>query len=815
MTKRFTIIIILTLMCLPFLNKPIHMDGGGILLLARVMMDHPWRPYDGYNIFFGHRLPFSSNTHPPLFMYYLMLILCIDPGEHLPVLGLAGFLPAILCALGIYQLARRFTSHPWLASLCAIATPVFLTTTQSLHSDVFATMFLVWSAVFFLSDTTGGSTTSAWAASFCLGMSVMVAYQAIFIAPALVLHELLTTRRLRRSFILAVCPLLFMIIWGAHLHLAYDTSLFRPVQDLYASLRHNPYANLTAVTSFIGGAGPWPLFLLWGIIMAPRRPWRTLAGTALTIAAWRQFCPEYGWFHTLLFLSMAWPGFLLLLAALTNVLRGFSSLASRQSQPKIDDMMLGTWFLALSLPFAILTPFIIARYCMPALPAAVLIAVREFRPLPGANRHRLGIAAAAAAILVSLLVANADYQLARVNPQVKDRIEVEWGVDDPMFIGEFGLRHYMLRAGAEYFTRDMPDPPPGTMVATSHYIGNGLPDLVRPDLMARFRPVGFVRFPAELPIRSFNADVHAGFYCHYSGFLPWSAGWAPLEEIMLHQLLPETKHDITRREDEDDIEEETRVEIGDGWRLLLLRRKVTIATPVDGLASTVRLHGRWRDHEARLPWPPEITAGHYEETMQIALPGDLPPGRYAHSLHLVEGDTVLHSVTGNVDVPALLLRGGLNDHIVDTFPGGTERYMGFTGVFGPADRTVNPFSSPRSISRVELFSHLGDALAVRQGAEVCRVVLDRADKPSIEMPVRAGLETAEWAADNPAVRQWLSHRRARVGYTFDIGDPSYRGNIYRIVWNLDERPAVTGLRVEQGDADCQLSIDGLLLFLAK
>ncbi|HET7771437.1 MAG TPA: hypothetical protein VFN74_21885, partial [Chloroflexota bacterium] len=81
---------------------------------------------------------------------------------------------------------------------------------------------------------------------------------------------------------------------------------------------------------------------------------------------------------------------------------------------------------------------------------------------------------------------------------------------------------------------------------------------------------------------------------------------------------------------------------------------------------------------------------------------------------------------------------------------------------------------------VALISFLSNALDLPDGAAVGSFVLWNGDRQTT-LPVRAGLETAEWAYDRPDVRGRPAHRRPRVAGHW-IGQP--RGNLYGAVLRL-------------------------------
>ena len=95
-----------------------------------------------------------------------------------------------------------------------------------------------------------------------------------------------------------------------------------------------------------------------------------------------------------------------------------------------------------------------------------------------------------------------------------------------------------------------------------------------------------------------------------------------------------------------------------------------------------------------------------------------------------------------------------------------------------SDSAPTPLPIPESLSApvdsVAIVSFLANAAAVPQGATVAEVQV-RTQEGSVTLPVRAGVDTAEWAYDRPDVAGRVAHARPEVVGHW-IGQP--RGNLY-------------------------------------
>ena len=117
----------ITIACLlPFVGRAFNIDEPLFLWAARHIQSHPLDFY-GFSVNWLDCLrPMRlMMLNPPLVAYYMAAAARIvgwgEVGLHIAFL-----VPAIAAVLGTYVLARRFCSHPLIAALATLLTPVFL-----------------------------------------------------------------------------------------------------------------------------------------------------------------------------------------------------------------------------------------------------------------------------------------------------------------------------------------------------------------------------------------------------------------------------------------------------------------------------------------------------------------------------------------------------------------------------------------------------------------------------------------------------------------------------------------------------------------
>ena len=99
-------------------------------------------------------------------------------------------------------------------------------------------------------------------------------------------------------------------------------------------------------------------------------------------------------------------------------------------------------------------------------------------------------------------------------------------------------------------------------------------------------------------------------------------------------------------------------------------------------------------------------------------------------------------------------------------------------------------------TEVRFTSSLARAIDLPQGAAVALVSARLVSGREIELPVRAGIDTAEWAWDRPDVRTRIRHTRPKVALSFPVPGAAYEGHHYLATLPLPARYALDGLRFQ-------------------
>ena len=102
-----------------------------------------------------------------------------------------------------------------------------------------------------------------------------------------------------------------------------------------------------------------------------------------------------------------------------------------------------------------------------------------------------------------------------------------------------------------------------------------------------------------------------------------------------------------------------------------------------------------------------------------------------------------------------------------------------------------PLELARPTSELRLISHVANGREIPQGTELATLSFATPDGTPT-FPIRAGIETAEWAHDAPRLAR-PPHARPRIAESWEVEDQGYQGHYYLAVWRLDPPVAPTAL----------------------
>src|SRR5438128_1818426 len=143
--RNYLLLAAIVLVCvIPFSSRAVYLDEHIYLLLARSAQTNWMFPQDTPELFFGIRYPnFAPHTHPPVGEYVLALLYSLLGRFREVPFRLAFSVFPIVAVLGFYNLARRFTPHPFLIALMLAFSPAFFVYSPTLMMDIPMLAFLL------------------------------------------------------------------------------------------------------------------------------------------------------------------------------------------------------------------------------------------------------------------------------------------------------------------------------------------------------------------------------------------------------------------------------------------------------------------------------------------------------------------------------------------------------------------------------------------------------------------------------------------------------------------------------------------------
>ncbi|MBI3695124.1 MAG: glycosyltransferase family 39 protein [Acidobacteria bacterium] len=412
---------VVVLMRLPFLNQAVQGDDVYYLAIARNALIDPLHPMQMGYTFQGARVTMAGHPHPPLNAYILALLLRIFGDVREWRFHLAYVLFSLIAVAAMYQLAKRFTERPLLATLLFVSVPAFVVNGNSLEADLpFLAFWMAGFAFYF-----DGRQRLAAAS---LGLAALGAYQAIFATPILAHHAWYGRRRSKAAWLAVFAAPATLAAWQLSQLLSAGAA---PAGVLGGYLKSY---GLLALVKKAHSALALTSHLGWIVFPVPA------FSSALPAAVVAAFLPGYLWWQrALLAVSLA--------AGLAMLIRWATALWKERAS---EDRFLATWGLIFFAGAVAVFFAGSARYLLP-LAAPVVFTVLRRTKSPW-----LWWPALAFSLGLSLTLAVANYQyvnqyrsfVARVAPLAGDRrlwSNAEWG-----------LRYYLERAGGEPLEKDQP-----------------------------------------------------------------------------------------------------------------------------------------------------------------------------------------------------------------------------------------------------------------------------------------------------------------------------------------------------------------------
>ncbi|TAN40598.1 MAG: hypothetical protein EPN25_07000 [Nitrospirae bacterium] len=541
-----SVLIVVALFFMPFLNKAFHIDDVAFMNISGMMDHNPLHAVPVDYPYMGKLVPGFTPyelTHPLLIPYFIKLVSAVFGASEIALHAAFLIFPVILLLALLKLNALLFSDAANRIVLVLFASmPAFLVNGQTLMTDVPMTAFLILSVVAFytgLEDSPG----KLIGASGALVAALFVSYQSLLFFPLFFYYAWLRRRLDLRVVLSLLVPVLLLLLW---FFLVYRHHGLLPLirtriggagADILSEIRRGALLQVMVgkavfTVSALGGSAAFVMVYYHVISGSVRRFSAEIAGLTLL-------------FFLLVMQTVAYPAAgKILLAALAALgvlsIREVVRVCRRSSGPAEgpQTLFLTAWFFTVLAYDLLLMPFGAVRYLLPALPPLLLLLLNG--PLHGAAAVKRPVFTAAVLILSAafgLASAVSDYHYAKVYREFAEEVktfrQARAGSVTIWYIGEWGMRFYMDRAGAHYLFEMSEEPKKGDFVVTPEMPRQWLPSL---QVQSRLLLYATRNYDPVLPLQLFNSQAHAGFYGHFWGLLPFSFSPAPCESFKIWEV---------------------------------------------------------------------------------------------------------------------------------------------------------------------------------------------------------------------------------------------------------------------------------------
>jgi hypothetical protein len=505
----FAVIVVVTVLFLPFLGKPVHMDDNGFLSMAKA--------FDQASIDFS----VLNSSHPPLLALYLAFLKKMSPDGVEIVLHGGYLLFPLLFALSTARLAHRLALPAIPIVLLLIGNIAVLPVGQTLMADLPMAAFWLLAAERLASWKSSGNPNAARIAIFTLFVASLISYQTLLVIPAYILYARSEKRGLNYMLgagLLSASAILFFLI----------VSLFQGVLPV-SNILGEVWTWMT-VDRMLNKAFSIPVNIgVATIVMLPIVGKELLRAKIAIIAAAVMVLAAVS-FPSNLSYTLLEKGLLMLLAAwgVAFVVYGVEQILQIKDAP-IRRALLVMIGIVLFYNLFVMT-FGALRYLMPLIAILLMVAAAKVK------RPWLLVLASVLSVVLGCIVAFADYEYAQTYKGMAEKAGAQIGTrpDRVWYVGPWGMAYYMGRQGFRQISPSSNEPTQGDLILVPEVAK--LWDL-SPQLVSRVQVIDEVMIQSRFPVRVMSARVHAGYYSSAWGYFPFVFSRDRLERFLILRVI--------------------------------------------------------------------------------------------------------------------------------------------------------------------------------------------------------------------------------------------------------------------------------------
>ncbi len=544
------IALIVLLLTLPFINKAFNMDDTEFVYISRHLTKDPLHPY---SFEWLPSVPATHVTDPPLMFYYNAAVILLFGGAE-RILHLFNIIFPLIAGIAMYYISKKFTKRPLFSSLFLTTSVVFVVMSNTLMLDIPFLAFSLLSVALFAYGVDSDNRLKIILGVVFSGFTYLIKYTGITIFLVLALYAVLR-KNIKYIFYLII-PVSLGVLWNLYTYLLYGAP--HNLQILPWLLGSQNSFSLQAIITklvtnmtYIGGATIFPLMLLYPFLRERANKQAYLLISAFSSAAAialyyisANFSYRYNIIHLILFTFFFSTGIFVFYTIAKYNFGIAVELFKREKLKNVfhekfaDNIFLFSWIIIIFL-FNTFFAGGATRYANNLIPPIAIFYFNVIDNQNFLNRNNLKnfvILSAALSIALSIFVAFADYEFAKVYKDFASTIDRYKTNDNTIwFAGHSGFRYYMEDRGYKILEIiDINKPKKGDIVVKSQIQS---PRTLHPLLNERLKLIDTIRYNSISPLKIHNPEARAGFYTFGGGFLPYSASNANLENFYVFEVI--------------------------------------------------------------------------------------------------------------------------------------------------------------------------------------------------------------------------------------------------------------------------------------
>lgn len=529
-------------MHLPFISQAFHIDDTYFLYVAKQILRDPIRPLSFQINWYGNvRMAFDCSGSPPLFEYYLALVMKFF-GESGPLLHFSMITFSIIVCLCMYFLGKRFTVHPLSCMLLTVLTPAYLVMGHTIMLDVPALALFLTSITCFIYGLDNDKRFLLVCSGISCGLAALIKYNTLILVPLLFIYSFTKNGKIDKRILYLLIGIAIFLAYSYCTSLMYGKSHFSQAASMILSSPNLLKISLyfLALSSYIGGATIFPLiFIFFSFLLSKRNlGYYAVFIVSILVGFFARFKLGFTIAAALMLSLFIFSFFSFLYVVFREGIFRYP-LGNKFVR---DNLFLVSW-IGVVISFHVLVVFVAVRFMLLLIPPVVILFYRILENKLG-NRlmlvRQISVIAIVATCILGFLVSRADLLYANVYRVFSNEIPALFKTNENKiwYAGHWGFMYYMDKKNYTHIESFSTLPAKNDIL-----IVPSRPDteLFSQDLIKRLRIIKVFEYNTSFPVRTMSEESYAGFYSSSSRtrltFLPFSFSSSNLEKFIICEVI--------------------------------------------------------------------------------------------------------------------------------------------------------------------------------------------------------------------------------------------------------------------------------------